>query len=45
MSAVGALGRAVKRRDLGYQSGRSTIWVKVLNPRSAAMRRYREGTF
>jgi ATP-dependent DNA ligase len=42
---MGLEGIVSKRRDLGYESGRSTAWVKVLNPGSAAIRRYREGTF
>jgi len=42
---MGLEGIVSKRRDLGYESGRSASWVKVLNPRSAARRRYREGTF
>jgi hypothetical protein len=32
-----------KRRDMRYRSGRSKTWLKVKNPKSPAMLRWRMG--
>jgi ATP-dependent DNA ligase len=40
---LGLEGIVSKRRDHPYKSGKSQSWVKVKNPDSPAMRRYREG--
>ena len=39
---LGLEGIVCKRRDAPYRSGRSTAWVKVKNPTSAAMLRLKE---
>jgi ATP-dependent DNA ligase len=42
---VGHEGIVAKRKDLPYESGRSTRWLKIKNPASAAVQRLRDETF
>jgi ATP-dependent DNA ligase len=42
---LGREGIVAKRRDLAYESGRSSRWLKIKDPNSAAARRADGGTF
>jgi bifunctional non-homologous end joining protein LigD len=42
---MGLEGVVSKRRDRPYVAGRSTIWLKIKNPASAAARRVEEGSW
>jgi bifunctional non-homologous end joining protein LigD len=42
---AGLEGIVSKRRGSAYRSGNSTSWIKVRNPKSAALTRYAEGTW
>jgi bifunctional non-homologous end joining protein LigD len=42
---LGHEGVVAKRKDLGYESGRSKRWLKIKNPDSPAAKRIEEETF
>jgi bifunctional non-homologous end joining protein LigD len=42
---MGLEGIVSKRRDRPYVAGRSTTWLKIKNPASAAARRVEEGSW
>jgi len=42
---LGLEGIVSKRRDLPYRPGPSKCWLKIKNPKSPAMLRFKDGTF
>jgi bifunctional non-homologous end joining protein LigD len=42
---LGHEGIIAKRKDLGYESGRSRRWLKIKNPESPAAKRIEDGSF